>query len=549
MKHLDDSKAIEVADKIWWVGFADYEAGFSNNPYLMIDGDEAVLFDPGPGHPIFRDMIMGKIRQIIDPEKIKYIIVHHQDPDLCGLIPLIENILHPDVTILCESRTALFIPYYGSRKGIMPICDEDILRLKSGREIKFFHTPYLHFAGNMFSYDIDTASVFTSDIFGCFNQNWTMYSDDSYLEPVKTFIEHYISNREPLQYAYDKLKSLKIDRILPQHGAIIEDNINKFIELLITTEPGRLLRDLQNKPSKTQEKEILEAGKTQLALKLKKKIAGNNLNELMDAVAKEGPVTMSMLIDTVLTKASELGVSNPLTRGRLHKAVNMQVGNGSQLLDSLRKRFLSRQYGIMSDTNSVEKIMQQGLKSFETNVVVMFIDIRGFTKWSSEKAPNTIMNALSIQHDLVAKIINSNGGRVNKIIGDGMLAYFMEDNIAESIEVADKIHRAISENQLLPVGVGMDFGKVIMGDLGEDARLDYTLIGSTVNLASRMCDSATSGETAITMQLHDKLDNKIKVAITSLKSREKLKVKIKPSDPETEAVKFISCELNTEFFQ
>lgn len=41
MERLDDKIAIEIADNIWWVGFADYEAGFSNNPYLLVAGDEA----------------------------------------------------------------------------------------------------------------------------------------------------------------------------------------------------------------------------------------------------------------------------------------------------------------------------------------------------------------------------------------------------------------------------------------------------------------------------------------------------------------------------
>lgn len=546
MNTLDDRKAIEVADKIWWVGFADYEAGFSNNPYLMIDQDEAVLFDPGPGHPIFRDMIMDKIRHIIDPGKIKYIIIHHQDPDLCGLIPLIENVLHPDVTILCESRTALFVPYYGTRKAIIPICDEDVLRLKSGREIKFFHMPYLHFAGNMFSYDSDTASVFTSDIFGCFKQDWMMYSDESYLAPAKMFIEHYVSSPEALQYAYNKLKSLKIDRILPQHGAVIEDDINKFIDLLITTSPGSLLRALDNKATSEQEQEILDTGKKQMALKLNKKVNADSLNELMDNIAKEDPLSLSILIDTVLTKASDMGVSNPLTRGRIHHSENIQTENRSQLLNSLHKRYLSRQYSIMSNKESIETIMHQGLKSFEINVVVMFIDIRGFTKWCSDKQPDVIMDTLSHQHALVSKIINSNGGRVNKVIGDGMLAYFMEDYTSQSIKVADKIHCTVLENKLLPIGIGMDFGKVIMGDLGEDVRLDYTLIGSSVNMASRMCDSAAKNETALTMQLYNKLDDKIKAAITCLKSRKIIKVKIKPSDPEMEAVKFLSRELDSK---
>jgi len=61
-QRLDDTHGIEIEKGIFWIGFADYESGFSNNPYLLIDGEEAVLFDPGPGHPVFRDIIIRKIR-------------------------------------------------------------------------------------------------------------------------------------------------------------------------------------------------------------------------------------------------------------------------------------------------------------------------------------------------------------------------------------------------------------------------------------------------------------------------------------------------------
>jgi class 3 adenylate cyclase len=539
---IDDSKPVEIADKIWWVGFADYEAGFSNNPYLMLDEGEGILFDPGPGHPIFRDMIMGKIRQIINPEKIKYIIVHHQDPDLCGLIPFIENILHPDVTILCHPRAALFIPYYGTRKGIMSICDEDILELKSGRRIQFFHIPYMHFPGNMFSYDIATSTLFSSDIFGCFNQNWRLYSDDSYIEPARKFIEYYVGNRSSLLYAYDRLKSLNIDRICPQHGAIIKDDIDKFVNLLITTKPGGLLRELKHKPGPEQLKEIVDVVRDKLSELLHKDIQADSLNKLMEIAGEEGSDMVSLLIDAVVVKSALMGVTNPLTCGQVHKAENVRQSNGAKLLDALHQRYLRRQYGIMSDTGSLKAILGQGLNSFETNAVVMFIDIRGFTKWSSDKHPDEIMSLLSVQHGFVAKIINSNGGRVNKIFGDGMLAYFKDDYIDQSIRIANEIHRELDTYQLLPVGIGMDYGKITMGDMGQEDRLDYTLIGSPVNLASRLCDCAGRRETVINMSLFEKLNDDLKKIIDSLDSRRKIKVQGKSSEPEFDAIKFGACD-------
>jgi class 3 adenylate cyclase/glyoxylase-like metal-dependent hydrolase (beta-lactamase superfamily II) len=537
MKKLDDANAIQVADDIWWVGFADYEAGFSNNPYLLIDGDEAVLFDPGPGHPLFRDLILQKIEQVTAPEHIRYVVVHHQDPDLCGLIPLIENTLHPDLVIMAHPRTSLFIPYYGVRKGILPLGDGDTLELKSGRKLAFYHAPYLHFAGNIMSYDTKTLSLFSSDIFAVFSRDWSLYADDSYIELAKDFIESYIAAKEPLLYAYEKIKTLKINRILPQHGGIIEQNIDKFLDLLIKAEPGRLIEELRNRPSSKQIDELISSGKQWLEYWLKKDLPAQSLDELMKVAIDEGPSTISLLIDAISKKAKELGVNNPLTHSKAHRWNNIWSSQTAQIMDSIRRRFLSRQYGIRwgSDANLAE-VLKQGLQAFKMNVAVMFVDIRGFTQWSAERSPTEVVELLNRQHDLIARIIHGNGGRVNKFLGDGILAYFPEQKARECFLTAHKIQEAIGESRLLPVGVGCDFGEVIMGDVGQEARLDYTLIGSVVNFASRMCSAAGKGEIAFSQRFFKMIDEESKRSLSSRYASRPIRVKVKPNDPELEGV-------------
>lgn len=535
MKKLDDANAIEVAQDIWWVGFADYEAGFSNNPYLLVDEDEAVLFDPGPGHPLFRDLVLQKIEQVIPPEHIRYLVVHHQDPDLCGLIPLIENMLHPDLVIMAHPRTSLFIPYYGARKGILPIGDGDVLELKSRRSITFYHAPYLHFAGNMMSYDEKTASLFSSDLFAIFSRDWKLYADISYKSLAQDFIENYIAAKEPLLYALEKIKSLKIDRILPQHGGIIEENIDEFLMILQEAQPGRLIEELRNRPSPGQLVELVKTGKRWLEQWLKKDLNAASLDELMRLAIDEGPSTISLLIDVISKKAKELEVTNPLTYSQVHRWNNIWSSKTSRILDSLRRRFLSRQYGMRWGTDpNVADVLQQGLQAFKAHVAVMFIDIRGFTQWSAERSPDEVIEMLNRQHELMARIINGEGGRVNKIMGDGILAYFPKHKLNECFVASGKIQRAVLENHLLPVGIGCDFGEVIMGDVGLEARLDYTLIGSVVNFASRMCSSAGKGEIALSHRMFDLLDRKI-IEPPAYATRI-VRFRLKPGDPELEGV-------------
>jgi len=96
---------------------------------------------------------------------------------------------------------------------------------------------------------------------------------------------------------------------------------------------------------------------------------------------------------------------------------------------------------------------------------------------------------------------------------------------------ATQIQKAIGEANLLPVGVGCDFGEVIMGDLGQD-----TLIGAPVNFAARMCDSAGKGEVAITKRLFETLSEDLRETIIRSFSAKQIKVKIKPKDPELEGI-------------
>lgn len=536
---LDDANPYKITESIWWIGFADYESGFSNNPYLIVEEDEAVLFDPGPGHPLFRDLIVQKIQQITDMTHIKYVVVHHQDPDLCGLIPFIETKLHPDVVIIAHPRTSLFVPYYGIRKGILPVGDGDVLEFKSGRRVAFYHLPYLHFAGNMVSFDEESSSLFSSDLFAVFDRNWNLHADESYVELARDFIEHYTVSKEALLFAHEKIKGLHVKRILPQHGGIIEANIDKFLDMLKDAEPGRLLRELKNRPSKEQINELIIAGGQWLSDWTKRDIRADSLEELMNMALQEGPSTVALILERIRARANELGVLNPIAGGRVHKWDDIRATGSLQFVDKIRKRYLARQYGLKYEED-LYRALDYGLLSFKTKVAIMFIDIRGFMKWSADRKPIEIMKKLSLQHELISKIINSNRGKVSQVSGDGIMAYFGGDSIDACVEVALMIHRAIDENNLLPTGVGCDFGEVVMGDLGQETRLDYTIIGTPTNCASRMCDSAGLGEVVISSSMFGCLSDPLKEKIRGMESFTKMNVKIKPGDPEVEAIKFSS---------
>ncbi|MFX1340704.1 MAG: MBL fold metallo-hydrolase [Promethearchaeota archaeon] len=239
---MSEEKAIQINEGIYWIGFGDPNAGFSNNPYLIIEGDSVIVIDPGSRREDHFSIVKRKIESIIPIEKITHIIVHHQDPDLCASIPLFEDIIGRDnFELITTLRTALLIPYYGIYTEITSIEDGDILELDNGRELMFITAPYLHFAGSFTTYDTKVKVLFSSDIFAAFSTDWELYANENYIEAMRIFHEPYLAHKDPILSYINKLKDLEIDMICPQHGSIINKDIGKYVEALKSFEVGTWL--------------------------------------------------------------------------------------------------------------------------------------------------------------------------------------------------------------------------------------------------------------------------------------------------------------------
>lgn len=242
---LDYDKAIEIEKGIYWIGYNIERVYFHTNPYLIVDGDEAVLIDPGS--VIDFDVILKKIKSVVDVNKVKYIILHHQDPDLCSSVKKFEGIVK-DISIHIPIRSSVFLRYYGIKTFPTPVVkDGETLTLKSGRVLKFFMTPYCHSPGAMVTYDEKSKILFSSDIFGAFNIEWELYADmigeRKHLEAVKRFMEPYMGSKDAIISVVKKLEKLDIKMICPQHGSIIRKNVKKWINLLKEMNYGKAIKE------------------------------------------------------------------------------------------------------------------------------------------------------------------------------------------------------------------------------------------------------------------------------------------------------------------
>lgn len=145
-------------------------------------------------------------------------------------------------------------------------------------------------------------------------------------------------------------------------------------------------------------------------------------------------------------------------------------------------------------------------------LTVLFADLRGFTKLCTNHTPEQVKWIIDRFLGVMMKIIIQHEATVDKIIGDEIMALFgapikYEDHAVRAVDTAIKmqqIHQGLMEewkNAGLKnpprMGIGINTGEMIVGNIGSDLRMDYTVLGHHVNLASRLCSAAKGGDVLI----------------------------------------------------
>ena len=220
----DASRVEDLGQGIFWIG-VDVEDALRCNPYVILDGEEAVLIDPGG--LLYCDAVIERIRKVVDLRRVRHIVVQHQDPDICSMLPALRPLVAPDCTVICHSRMSVLIKHLGAGFPFRHV-DQTGWQLSfgGGRNLTFAHTPYLHSPGAIVTYDSRSRTVFTSDIFGGLTERWTLRATESYLASLKSFHVGYMPSREILAAGLKRIRSLgPISRLAPQHGSIIEGEL------------------------------------------------------------------------------------------------------------------------------------------------------------------------------------------------------------------------------------------------------------------------------------------------------------------------------------
>lgn len=172
------------------------------------------------------------------------------------------------------------------------------------------------------------------------------------------------------------------------------------------------------------------------------------------------------------------------------------------LIESSEKRFVKKLFGQYVNENllkELEKNPDQLKLGGETkNMTVLFSDIRGFTTISEGLNPAELLDLINTYLDEMSNIILKNNGTIDKYIGDAIMAFWNAplndeshtfnavNNALQMIEKLKLLRKSDTRFTNLNIGIGINTGDIIVGNVGSSKRYDYTVLGDNVNLGSRL---------------------------------------------------------------
>ncbi|UCF92180.1 MAG: HAMP domain-containing protein [Desulfobacterales bacterium] len=241
------------------------------------------------------------------------------------------------------------------------------------------------------------------------------------------------------------------------------------------------------------------------------------------AIAVYFGLRFSRPISRLVCATQEIGKGNYQYRvemGRRDELGNLAAAFNQMNQELWMKSLMQESFGKYVGPQVLDMIVENPgtprLKGERNEATVLFSDIRGFTSYSESKEPEDIVEELNEYFAIATKTILDHGGYVDKFMGDAVLGVFgvpvhHPNHIFAAVQAAFDMQKAFRRAQstgntlLSAIGIGIDSGVVVSGNIGSPVKMEYTVIGDSVNLASHISDTAGPGEVIISKSIYEKV--------------------------------------------
>jgi adenylate cyclase len=187
------------------------------------------------------------------------------------------------------------------------------------------------------------------------------------------------------------------------------------------------------------------------------------------------------------------------------------------MIQGLRERFALTKYVGDHTLKMIQEKQTIDLdeKASYQELAILFTDIRGSTSKISTSTPEEFLEKLNKTLGKQADTVLMHNGSIDKYVGDSVIALFAGvDSLKAAINTAIQIQKDFKSDKELNeffdgIGIGINYGSVILGNMGAKERMDYTVIGSEVNLCARLCSAAKDAQILIPKDLINQYSNEV----------------------------------------
>jgi len=225
-------------DEILFEGMWDIVNGVTLNSYI-VQGEKTAIIDGVIGWDGVPETLYKNMEEIgVDPQNIEYLIVNHMEPDHSGWISNFRKI-RDNFTIICTDKAAKMVSSFYGEDKIRVVKEGDTLDLGKGKVLSFHPVPNVHWPDTMYTYESDTKTLFSCDMFGAFGKMGDHCFDDELTPEEVDFFEiegmRYYSNvmatfTASVKKAIEKAKTLEIKTIAPGHGPVYRKDPQKIMD-------------------------------------------------------------------------------------------------------------------------------------------------------------------------------------------------------------------------------------------------------------------------------------------------------------------------------
>ncbi len=235
--------SVRIIDGVHWIGALDtkrtvfdvimpIDHGTTYNAYVVQGADKVAVVEAGKDQPGICEQFLDRLRSVVDPARVDYVILNHLEPDHSGaLASFLEEA--PNARVVVSKNGEHFVRHLLNR-DVQPlrVGDGDSLDL-GGRTLRFITAPYLHWPDTMFTYLDEDRILFSGDFLG------SHYSDDRIFNDLTGDFHYYFKYyfdvimrpfKEFVLKALDKIDPLPIAMICPSHGPVLRVGFRQFMQ-------------------------------------------------------------------------------------------------------------------------------------------------------------------------------------------------------------------------------------------------------------------------------------------------------------------------------